>query len=1041
MRELARWKKATDPASQLSFSTDWYRSAPLTVYDQLLGASAFFPDAKYEYVVYGRYDRPRSAGPRSNGFIVCRHWLPWTHPHRFSETDVPAEKLPSLHQYVYGSLTDWRADRAAEALRLLRCAAGCMHRASRHEHCRSHPFSSPGANEIVKVAPDEFYLLCGDWCRSHTMAIFKRKSKSAKAKAAEAQPVEEPKPKPEPFKPRHVRTNSNVTAQSQSRNTYGDVYQTKSSIYGYHNGEPQPPMPNTPTGRASNPQSRNSSTFFGPPSAPSFDSPILGNPKMAAAARDRGYINPHVPADSGYTSVAASSSVQSRAPSEKAQADLHARNPRSNTEASPEQNMGGVIAEGPGSIDSSLMGTTVETSSFKRSPESVLKSSNGYYTRAEESSDARLEKSTRISPKQARFEGSTDEESSSPQQVHQSASEGIQDKGRLQAELQPASVSEHVIDDHARISSPSRPQDQTESRQTPIMERGRYPVENGSGPVESQPIQDPRQTPSTIPFPRLQEESGRVPGHLSPSIPPPRSSARRASIPPLSILDGFKVNKRGKILNEEGEPIGELVHGDIMDCVRQKVNAMGEVLDEYGGVVGRVRTLERVSTIQPFSSEPRAHQPTRSHSVDHRLPPQYVAFVPHSPAPVAPSAEAPQSVFVSPPNQESRDVADVPSSSPPAHERFSAERQAQEAPQIAYLPPSTSPLNFESKDSQHNPPVHSNPVEVIDHSDIFIPGAAPIVSEKSPHRSLQHPQTSPVPTLEPHRDTLPSVQHRYEPHQQSVGAIPQLPNPAQSRRSNVAPLLRNLSDSSLSDLSKSYARPSMTSVPENEDLPDEDRNPARYSYKGEIPSADGPMPGARLPPPPMIGVRAATPQKPNLNGHVQPGQLSGQQYLSVAGAGPRRSVSQTAPGLRPSLSARNSYTQPLKPSPLSSQGEQAITILNKPLIAHISSPENSPPDSEVSNSDDGKHAIHMGQRPNMGPRPPSINTLASSNTAAGKPRTYFTHAGRVTVAPDEQTPTSPAPTSAPPKPEPAAPSAEKIPGRKKRFSLRLGKKS
>jgi hypothetical protein len=65
--------------------------------------------------------------------------------------------------------------------------------------------------------------------------------------------------------------------------------------------------------------------------------------------------------------------------------------------------------------------------------------------------------------------------------------------------------------------------------------------------------------------------------------------------PPLSILDGLKVNKRRLILDEEGDPIGELCEGDIVDCVRKKADANGAVLDEHGRVVGRVRTLLRTS--------------------------------------------------------------------------------------------------------------------------------------------------------------------------------------------------------------------------------------------------------------------------------------------------------------------------------------------------------------------------------------------------------------------------------------------------------------
>jgi uncharacterized protein DUF3659 len=63
------------------------------------------------------------------------------------------------------------------------------------------------------------------------------------------------------------------------------------------------------------------------------------------------------------------------------------------------------------------------------------------------------------------------------------------------------------------------------------------------------------------------------------------------SAPGLDILDGLKVNKKGQILNEDGEPIGELVDGELSDCAGMKCNDKGEVLDKKGKVIGRVKTL------------------------------------------------------------------------------------------------------------------------------------------------------------------------------------------------------------------------------------------------------------------------------------------------------------------------------------------------------------------------------------------------------------------------------------------------------------------
>ncbi|KAK5131398.1 hypothetical protein LTR08_000934 [Meristemomyces frigidus] len=62
-------------------------------------------------------------------------------------------------------------------------------------------------------------------------------------------------------------------------------------------------------------------------------------------------------------------------------------------------------------------------------------------------------------------------------------------------------------------------------------------------------------------------------------------------LPGLDILDGLKVNKKGKILDEDGEEIGELVDGELSECAGKKANEKGEVLDKEGNVIGRVRTL------------------------------------------------------------------------------------------------------------------------------------------------------------------------------------------------------------------------------------------------------------------------------------------------------------------------------------------------------------------------------------------------------------------------------------------------------------------
>jgi len=64
--------------------------------------------------------------------------------------------------------------------------------------------------------------------------------------------------------------------------------------------------------------------------------------------------------------------------------------------------------------------------------------------------------------------------------------------------------------------------------------------------------------------------------------------------PDLDVLEGLKVNKKGKVLDEDGEEIGELVEGEIKDCAGKKINEKGEVLDKDGNVIGKVKTLTKI---------------------------------------------------------------------------------------------------------------------------------------------------------------------------------------------------------------------------------------------------------------------------------------------------------------------------------------------------------------------------------------------------------------------------------------------------------------
>lgn len=61
----------------------------------------------------------------------------------------------------------------------------------------------------------------------------------------------------------------------------------------------------------------------------------------------------------------------------------------------------------------------------------------------------------------------------------------------------------------------------------------------------------------------------------------------------LTSLDGLEVGEDGKILDSEGNPIGEVVEGDPEDLVGQTVNANGEIVDEDGDLIGRVDLIQQ----------------------------------------------------------------------------------------------------------------------------------------------------------------------------------------------------------------------------------------------------------------------------------------------------------------------------------------------------------------------------------------------------------------------------------------------------------------
>jgi hypothetical protein len=62
-------------------------------------------------------------------------------------------------------------------------------------------------------------------------------------------------------------------------------------------------------------------------------------------------------------------------------------------------------------------------------------------------------------------------------------------------------------------------------------------------------------------------------------------------LPGLDILEGFKVNKRGEVINEDGDPIAKLSEGDLDQVRGKKINDKGDIVGKDGKVIGRVELI------------------------------------------------------------------------------------------------------------------------------------------------------------------------------------------------------------------------------------------------------------------------------------------------------------------------------------------------------------------------------------------------------------------------------------------------------------------
>ncbi|KAK2810169.1 hypothetical protein FQN50_003139 [Emmonsiellopsis sp. PD_5] len=91
------------------------------------------------------------------------------------------------------------------------------------------------------------------------------------------------------------------------------------------------------------------------------------------------------------------------------------------------------------------------------------------------------------------------------------------------------------------------------------------------------------------------DDDGNIMGKIA-RIDDPGEETNAAShhLPPLSILEGLKCNKQGKIVDANGKPIGELAEGNAKALWKfgAQLDDQGQFWDNKGNVIGRARTIE-----------------------------------------------------------------------------------------------------------------------------------------------------------------------------------------------------------------------------------------------------------------------------------------------------------------------------------------------------------------------------------------------------------------------------------------------------------------
>lgn len=573
----------------------------------------------------------------------------------------------------------------------------------------------------------------------------------------------------------------------------------------------------------------------------------------ADLGKEPGNMTPYYSSDSGYDSAGAQSAMNSRAPSLQTLQDPRSQyNSRASHSFVPELRLGQEPTEQMSELERILTGDAATTSQ-----EGILKNV-GNVSALDHEHDVNSTKSSKPKVpgnKKTRFEDQSD-----PVPVV----DHLQNQRELLSVAPVKSLVQHY-DAAASKEYMTAPANRTE-----LPRHGQQDHPHNS----AQSLELPPQTFGGLHLacqPKENASDGQALLDTTHLIPATMTS-RRPSLPPLSTLDGLKVNKKGRILDEEGDQIGELVEGDLLDCVRQKVNEKGEVLDEYGRVVGIVRTIPNngEASASPAHPAPQHIEP-RPEAATQSLQPSgpdlslYTGSVPHPIQHTGPHTDAvqPQHHHHAPPHFASSHVSEAPASI------ASDPTTVQHSSIVAGSRPSgsASPLLQGAR-----------PVSPLDNADSK---AQVAMSTDGPHYSA--PLT---------------------PKDQSSHELLQRPT-------------RTASERSLSELGRSYARPPMNPVPED-NVPEDDIMPVEsadlFAYKGEIPLTDARLPSRTIDLSLSRTAFSGGPSPPTM-----PGQLSPSARIPMAS---RRATTHFTGGyssnnLNPKLAMMNNSRR----SPFSSHGK------------------------------------------------------------------------------------------------------------------------